>query len=69
MSIIMFVCASSTYQRCDDKPQSAQQQYFEEKWKIRNLLERRERLQVPMHIFFSRQIQYKMLLLITVHPS
>lgn len=68
MSIIMLVCVSGTYWRCDDKPQSAQKQYFEEKWKIKNLVERRQKLEVTMHIYFSRQIQYKMLLLITVHP-
>lgn len=68
MSIIVLVWASGTYWRCDDKAHSAQKQYFEEKWKIKNLVERGEKLQVTMHIFFSRQTQYKMLLLITVYP-
>ena len=31
-------------------------------------LREEKKLQVTMHIFFSRQIQYKMLLLITAHP-
>lgn len=50
------------------KPRSAQKQHFEGKWKIKNLLGREEKLQVTVHIFFSRQIEHKMLLLITVHP-
>lgn len=57
-----------TYQRCDDKPQSAQKQYFEEKWKIKNGVLRGEKAEVAMHIFFSRQIQYRMLLLLAVPP-
>lgn len=42
-------------------------QYFEEKWKIKNVVLRGED-EVAMHIFFSRQIQYRMLLLLAVHP-
>lgn len=64
----MSVCVSGTYQRCDDKPQSAQKRNFEEKRKIKNVVSRGEKAEVAMHILFSRQIQYRMLLLLTVHP-
>lgn len=66
MSIIMSVCVSGTYQGCDDKPQSAQKQYFEEKLKIRDVISRGEKAEVAVHVFFSRQIQYRMLLLLAV---